>query len=78
MSQVDKDLVAKARAEASTARQRWKDAKDPRSKGEGEKPLMEDIYIYIKGPSGYFTWPWTMANLQMIYDDLPIGNGDFP
>ena len=44
MSQVDKDLVAKARAEASTARQRWKDAKDPRSKGEGERPLMEDRY----------------------------------
>ena len=62
MSQVDKDLVAKARAEASTARQRWKDAKDPRSKGEGEKPLMEDIYIYISKDHpaishGHGQWP---------------------
>lgn len=30
--QVDKDLVAKARAEASTARQRWKDAKEAMDK----------------------------------------------
>jgi hypothetical protein len=42
MSQVDKDLVAKARAEASTARQRWKDAKDPSSKGE--RDLLWKIY----------------------------------
>ena len=35
-------------------------------------------YIYIYIPSGYLTQPWTMAHLQMFFDDLPIKNGDSP